>query len=770
MRHISVGRIRLGLATLVFLLLVACSGTGAGSSGSGDWYYHFACNGDSQCLNLNPTGQSSGNLDEGPSEASCTALMNFAARNWGPAAFNACDQSPAFPLHLLSLVVSPSGSSLGLGATRQFQAIAHYNDGSYRDVTAQAVWSIPSGGGYATIGSGGLVTAVAQGTATVMAAMGVVSGSTTVTVGAATVQTIAVTPANPSVASGTTQQFTATAHYSDGTTSNLTSQCSWSSATQSAATIAPGGLSSAVGPGSSLITATYGGVSGNTTLTVTGPALVSIAVAPANPTTAQPFGVRFRAIGTFTDGTAQDLTTQVAWTSGTSSVATVDATGLSSTVAAGSSLIRAAAGAISGQTTLTVTAATLTSISVAPATPTIGVGATVPFAATGHFSDGTARLLSAGITWTSGTPSVATVDPTGLATGLAVGTSMVSAGVGGITGSSLLTVATTPPGASWAYLTTSPAVTCTACATVTEALSSIVWSGTQFVAVGLSGAIVTSPDGLTWTTRVAGSSYGQPSYGPLLSVTWAPSLGRFVAVGIGNIMTSSDGIAWAPNTSGAISNDGLYGVVWSGTQFVAVGDVYGSSTPAILTSPDGLTWTTRSVSAAGMLRGVAWSGSVFVAVGDVTLISADGIAWARVADTTTRWNGIAWSGAEFVAVGDVPVPGGSNGKVRTSADGLAWADRAITSPPLYRVAWTGMQFVAVGGGNGGTPAYGLGGAQGSPGCLSTSPDGITWTAQSVSAAGTIYGTTYTIYGVAWSGTRLVAVGSGIYDYFVYTSP
>jgi hypothetical protein len=81
-----------------------------------------------------------------------------------------------------------------------------------------------------------------------------------------------------------------------------------------------------------------------------------------------------------------------------------------------------------------------------------------------------------------------------------------------------------------------------------------------------------------------------------------------------------------------------------------------------------------------------------------------------------------------------------------------------------------MQFVAVGG-TGGQPSYGLGGWSGSPGCLSTSTDGIAWNPRPISAAGTTYGTTYTIYGVAWSGTRLVAVGVGVYPhYFAYTSP
>ena len=54
---------------------------------------------------------------------------------------------------------------------------------------------------------------------------------------AAVLQSIAVTPANPAVAKGLTQQFTATGTFSDNTTQNLTSQVTWASATTSVATI-----------------------------------------------------------------------------------------------------------------------------------------------------------------------------------------------------------------------------------------------------------------------------------------------------------------------------------------------------------------------------------------------------------------------------------------------------------------------------------------------------------------------------------------------------
>ena len=56
-------------------------------------------------------------------------------------------------------------------------------------------------------------------------------GSTVLTVTAATLVSIAVTPANPSIAKGTTQQFTATGTYSDSSTANITSSVTWSSGT-----------------------------------------------------------------------------------------------------------------------------------------------------------------------------------------------------------------------------------------------------------------------------------------------------------------------------------------------------------------------------------------------------------------------------------------------------------------------------------------------------------------------------------------------------------
>ena len=95
------------------------------------------------------------------------------------------------------------------------------------------------------------------------------------------------TPANPSVPKGLTQQFTATGTYSDNSTQDLTSQVTWASATTSVATITTAGLATAVATGTSTISATLGAITGSTVLTVTAAVLQSIAVTPANPSVAK---------------------------------------------------------------------------------------------------------------------------------------------------------------------------------------------------------------------------------------------------------------------------------------------------------------------------------------------------------------------------------------------------------------------------------------------------------------------------------------------------
>jgi fibronectin type 3 domain-containing protein len=93
---------------------------------------------------------------------------------------------------------------------------------------------------------------------------------------------------------------------------------------------------------------------------VTPATLVSLAVTPTNTNIANGTTRQFTATGTYTDGSAQDLTASVTWSSSSIGVAAVSNAagfkGLATSVAAGSTTITAASGGVSASTTLTVTA------------------------------------------------------------------------------------------------------------------------------------------------------------------------------------------------------------------------------------------------------------------------------------------------------------------------------------------------------------------------------------------------------------------------------
>src|ERR1700693_2928763 len=87
---------------------------------------------------------------------------------------------------------------------------------------------------------------------------------------------IALTPMNPSIAKGLTEQYAATGTYSDASTQNLTTQATWTSSNAAVATISAAGLASGAGTGSTTIEASLNGINGSIGLTVTPAALQSM--------------------------------------------------------------------------------------------------------------------------------------------------------------------------------------------------------------------------------------------------------------------------------------------------------------------------------------------------------------------------------------------------------------------------------------------------------------------------------------------------------------
>jgi hypothetical protein len=166
---------------------------------------------------------------------------------------------------------------------------------------------------------------------------------------------IMVAPSSAGLNMGATQQFTATGQYQDGSTKDLTTTAQWNSSASSVVTINSAGLAKAIAPGAATVTATTGGKSGSTKMTVTA-GLVSISVTPVGPGITVGNAEQFTATGHYQDGSTKDLTLNAMWSSSTSA-ATISSSGVALGVAAGFSTITASVDSIAGSTALTITAA-----------------------------------------------------------------------------------------------------------------------------------------------------------------------------------------------------------------------------------------------------------------------------------------------------------------------------------------------------------------------------------------------------------------------------
>jgi DNA-binding beta-propeller fold protein YncE len=359
------------------------------------------------------------------------------------------------PAVLMSIGVTPSNPSVASGLTSQFRATGVYSDNSAQDLTDAVTWN-SSSTGVATVspvtGATELVTALAPGSATITASLGGVSGSTTLTVTAATLVSIGVTPVNPTVAKGLTTALTASGLYTDNSIHDLTAAVIWSASDSTIAAVnnASGstGLATALTPGSTTITATYGGMSGSTVVTVSAATLVSIGITPTNLSLAKGLKMPFTAMGTYTDNSTQNLTTTALWSSSDPTTASLsNAPGFEGTGTAlntGTVTVTATMGAIQGSTSLTVTAATLVSIAVTPANPSIANGTQQQFTATGTYTDNSTQNLTATASWTSSDVGVAQVSnasgSNGLVTSISQGPAKIAAALGAVSGSTVLTV------------------------------------------------------------------------------------------------------------------------------------------------------------------------------------------------------------------------------------------------------------------------------------------------------------------------------------------
>lgn len=193
----------------------------------------------------------------------------------------------------------------------------------------------------------------------------------------------------------------------------------------------------------------------------------------------------------------------------------------------------------------------------------------------------------------------------------------------------------------------------------------VIYDNNQYVSVGYNGKILTSPDGILWTSRTTGTVYS------LNKIIYANS--QYVVVGAGpdGILTSPDGISWSIHYQGLTYD--LYSIIYANNLYIAVGD-----SGTIVTSPDGDIWTKRDSPYAYTLNDIAYGNNTFVIAGAWagSITSTDGITWTLNNNELKDFRNIEFINNRFIGGRDV---------ICSSVDGLHWKSESLylNNPDSY---------------------------------------------------------------------------------------
>jgi len=330
---------------------------------------------------------------------------------------------------MTSVSISPRALALTVGGTSQLTAMATYSNAS---VAACAATSWASMQPAIASVSGGRVTAVAKGTASITAVCGnVASAPATMTISAAkpTITLVTISPIRFSLTVGGTSQMMATATYSDASTAACT-PTAWNSAQPAIASVS-GGRVTAVAKGRASITAVCGNVASAAavvTVSPPKPTITSVRITPASLALTVGDTSQLVATANYSDASTASCS-NTSWTSSTPLKASVSGFGMVTAIAKGTAVVTAACGTVvSSPATVTVSAPkpTVASVRITPGSLALTVGETSPLLATATYSDSTTATCTA-TSWKSGTPLMASVSGSGVVTAIAKGTALVTA-------------------------------------------------------------------------------------------------------------------------------------------------------------------------------------------------------------------------------------------------------------------------------------------------------------------------------------------------------
>ena len=309
-----------------------------------------------------------------------------------------------------NITLSPSPLTLTAGAAQALTANLQP-----ANAATTITWT-SSNANVATVSATGVVTAQGLGSAIITArTANNLTATVTVTVTAAVPTNITLSPSAINLNMGATQPLTANLQ-----PANVVTTITWTSNNTNVATVSTTGVVTAVAPGTAIITArTANNLTAAANVTVAAAAPASITLSHTNVILT--IGGTQAIIPTVLPAGANATVT---WTSNDASVATVSPAGVITAHAIGPAIITATTvNNLTATVNVTVEGIMPTGITVAPASLTLEIG--TPQMLTATVQPGNA--VNTTVAWTSNNPSVATVSPDGMVTGITPGSATITA-------------------------------------------------------------------------------------------------------------------------------------------------------------------------------------------------------------------------------------------------------------------------------------------------------------------------------------------------------
>ena len=228
---------------------------------------------------------------------------------------------------------------------------------------------------------------------------------------------LTIVPVNATINKGTTLQYKAILVSPGGTQTDVTdTNTTWSVDDNTTATIDMNAVVTGINGGTTNVTASYGGFSAETTLTVTDKNVVSLSVTPAQTLSIVGLTTQFHAEAIYDDSTTQDVTNDATWSSLKPAKATVDETGLATSLQDGNVTIKATFDGVDSNGTLVILSASVHSLEVKPSSVSLPINATQLYSATLILDDNNTIDVSHDVDWASTSGDISSISEEGVLT------------------------------------------------------------------------------------------------------------------------------------------------------------------------------------------------------------------------------------------------------------------------------------------------------------------------------------------------------------------